>query len=203
MNVQKFSLQYESRTLKKIKKKIHDHLIVDYSLFHDHVQTQSFCVLYAFRTNAQNSLFLILYLMMTFRRRISVFCMSFVRMLKILYFWFFISWWRLDAAFLCFVCVSYECSKFFIFDSLFHDDVQTQHFYVLYASRTNAQDSLFLILYLMMMFRRRIFVFDMRFVRMLRFLYLWFFISWSRSVCRIAHMRQRQLETHDFITCLV
>jgi hypothetical protein len=124
MNVQKFCLQYESRTLKKIeKKKTHDHLIVDYSLFHDHVQTQSFCVLYVFRTNAQNSLSLILYLMMTFRRRISVFCMSFVRMFKILYLWFFISWWRSDAEFLCFVCLSYECSKFFIFDSLSHDHI--------------------------------------------------------------------------------
>jgi hypothetical protein len=111
MNVQKFCLQYESRTLKKIeKKKTHDHLIVDYFLSHDHVQTQNFCVLYVFRTNAQNSLSLILYLMMTFRRRIFVFCMSFVRMLKILYFWFFVSWWRSDAEFLCFVCLSYECS---------------------------------------------------------------------------------------------
>jgi hypothetical protein len=52
MNVQKFCLQYESSTLKKIgKKKTHNHLIVDYSLSHDHVQTQNFCVLYAFCTN--------------------------------------------------------------------------------------------------------------------------------------------------------
>jgi hypothetical protein len=108
---------------KNRKKKTHDHLIVDYFLSHDHVQTQNFCVLYAFRTNVQNSLFLIFYLMMTFKRRISVFCMFFVRMLKILYVWFFISWWRLNAEFLCFVCLSYECWKFFIFDSLFHDDV--------------------------------------------------------------------------------
>ncbi len=107
------------------KKKTHDYLIVNYSLFHDHVQTQNFCVLYVFRTNAQNSLFLILYFMMTFRRRISVFYTFFVRMLKILYFWFFISWWRLDAEFLCFVCLSYKCSEFFISDSLSHDDVQT------------------------------------------------------------------------------
>ncbi len=36
---------------KKSKKKTHDYLINDYSLFHDHVQTQNFCVLYAFDTN--------------------------------------------------------------------------------------------------------------------------------------------------------
>jgi hypothetical protein len=118
---------------------------------------------------------------MMFRRRVFVFCMRFVRMFKILYLWFFISWWRLDAEFLCFVCVSYECSEFFIFDSLSHDDVQTQSFCVLYASRTNAQNSLFLILYLMMTFRRRISVFRMRLLRMFKILYLWFFISWSRS----------------------
>jgi hypothetical protein len=150
------------------------------SLSHDHVQTQNFYVLYVFRTNAQNSLSLILYLMITFRRKISVFCMSFVRMLRILYLWFFISWSRSDAEFLCFVCLLYECSEFFIFDSLSHDHVQTQNFCVLYVFRTNVQNSLSLILYLMITFRRRISVFCMSFVRMLRILYLWFFISWWR-----------------------
>jgi ABC-type multidrug transport system fused ATPase/permease subunit len=124
--------------------------------------------------------------MITFRRRISVFCMRLVRMLRILYLWFFISWWRLDAEFLCFVNISYECSRFFIFDSLSHDHVQTQNFCVLYASRTNAQNSLFLIFYLMMTFKRRISVFCKHLVKMLRILYLWFFISWSRFVCRTA-----------------
>jgi hypothetical protein len=98
---------------KNRKTKTHDHLTVDYSLFHDHVQTQNFCVLYASRTNVQNFLSLILYLMMTFKRRISVFCMSFVRMLRILYLWFFISWWRS-------VCRTAQHASTWIRSSWFH-----------------------------------------------------------------------------------